>query len=372
MARKQATTAVFDLGNVLLDWDPRRLYRTLIDDPDELDRFLSEICNHAWHYQQDRGRSTAEATAELQARHPEYAELIGAYYARWPEMISGALPASVDVLGELRDAGVRLIGLTNWPAGLFEPARERFPFFAWFDGIVVSGDERLAKPDPAIFRRLLDRYDVDPATAVYVDDTPGHVDAARGFGITGIVFTDAVALRRDLAAAGLPVRSDIEVRAGRPADLPEIVAIYNHYVVNSAATFDLDPVAVADRRRWFEHYAPTGRYRLLVATTDGRVVGYATSSQLRAKPAYDPSIEMTVYLAPGADGRGIGSLLYQQLLAELKAEDVHRAYAVIAQPNPASVALHRRFGFVEMGVQHEVGRKHGRWWDVLWMERALP
>jgi 2-haloacid dehalogenase len=366
------TTVVFDLGNVLLDWDPRRLYRTLIDDPAELDHFLSNICNHDWNYQQDRGRSTVEATEELQALHPEYAELIGAFYSRWPEMIAGALPASVDVVGELRDAGIRLIGLTNWPAETFPPARERFPFLAWFEGIVVSGEEKLAKPDPAIFSLLIDRYDVDPAAAVYVDDTPAHVEAARRLGMTGFVYTDAVSLRRDLASAGLPVAADIEVRAATLADLGQITDIYNHFVVNTAATFDVEPFTVDQRREWFGHYSVSGPHRLLVATRGGRVAGYATSSRFRAKPAYDPSIEMTVYLHPAEASRGIGSLLYQQLLAELRNEDLHRAYAVIAQPNPASVALHRRFGFHDVGTLREVGRKHGRWWDVLWMERSLP
>jgi phosphinothricin acetyltransferase len=101
-------------------------------------------------------------------------------------------------------------------------------------------------------------------------------------------------------------------------------------------------------------------------------VGYATSSRFRAKPAYDPTVEVTVYLAPDAAGRGVGTLLYQQLFAELRREEVHRAFAAIAQPNPASVALHRRFAFSEVGTLHQVGRKFGKWWDVLWMERALP
>jgi 2-haloacid dehalogenase len=366
------TTVVFDLGNVLLDWDPRRLYRTLIDDPAELDHFLTDICSPSWHHAQDSGRSTVEATAELQAQHPEYAELIGAFYPRWPEMTAGALPATVDILGELRDAGVRLIALTNWPAETFASARDRFPFFSWFEGIVVSGEEKLAKPDPALFTRLLDRYDVDPQAAAYVDDTARHVETARRLGMTSFVFTDAVTLRRDLAAAGLPVRSDIDVRPATVDDLAALTDIYNHYVAHSIATFDLDPVAPEDRRTFFHHYSDAGPHRLLVATRDGRVVGYATSGQLRSRPAYDSSVEVTAYLHPDEGGRGIGSLLYQQLFADLRGEDLHRAYAVIAQPNPASVALHRRFAFHDVGTMREVGRKHGQWWDVLWMERALP
>jgi 2-haloacid dehalogenase len=366
------TTVVFDLGNVLLDWDPRRLYRELIDDPVELEEFLTTICNRAWHDRQDRGRSTVEATAELQAEHPEYAELIGAYYSRWPDMTAGALPATVDVLRELRDTGVRLIGLTNWPAETFAPARDRFEFFSWFEGIVVSGEEGVAKPDEAIFARLLRRYGVDPSTAAYVDDTAVHVETARRLGMTGFVFSDAVTLRRDFAGVGLPVTSDILVRPATVDDLEAITEIYDHYILNSAATFDVETVTAEQRRGWFDHYAHTGPYRLLVATREGSVVGYATSSRFRPRPAYDPSVEVTVYVAPHAGGKGIGSLLYQQLFADLRAEDLHRAYAAIAQPNPASVALHRRFAFREVGTLRQVGRKHGQWWDVLWMERALP
>jgi 2-haloacid dehalogenase len=365
-------TVVFDLGNVLLEWNPRRAFVDLIDDPQELDYFLTEVCNFDWHYQQDCGRPVDEATALLQAERPEYAELIGEYYARWEQMTPGALPASVDVLRELRDGGVRLVALTNWPAGLFEPSRRRFRFLDWFAGIVVSGEERVAKPDPAIFRVLLDRYAIDPATAVYIDDTAHHVAAARSLGMTGVEFSDAVALRRDLAALGLPVAADVEVRRAVDADYPELLSIYNHYVATSAVTFDLEPVPDERAAEFFSPYGDAGRHRLLVATRAGRVVGWATSGQLRSRPAYDRSIEVTVYLHPDEGGRGIGSMLYQQLFADLRDEDLHRAYAVVAQPNPASVALHRRFGFTDVGTMHEVGRKHGRWWDVLWMERPLP
>jgi 2-haloacid dehalogenase len=366
------TTVIFDLGNVLLDWDPRRLYRSLIDDPAELDHFLTEICNREWHDVQDRGGSTRVGTEQLQARHPEHADLIAAFYPRWPEMTAGALPATVDVLAELRAAGIRLLALTNWPAETFTPARDRFDFFGWFEGIVVSGEEGVAKPDDEIFMLLLDRYRVDPATAVYIDDTAGHVETARRLGLAGVDYRGAAELRRDLAALGLPVRADVAVRPARPADLGAITAIYNHYVISSPATFDIDPFGVEERREWFDHYSSTGRYRLLVAEQDSQVVGYASSSRLRPKAAYDRSVETTVYLAPGAEGRGIGSMLYQQLFVDLGCEELHRAYAAITQPNPGSVALHRRFGFSDIGTMREVGHKHGRWWDVLWMERPMP
>jgi 2-haloacid dehalogenase len=366
------TTVIFDLGNVLLDWDPRRLYRTLIDDPAELDHFLTEVCSREWHDVQDRGGSTALATEQLQARYPEYAELIGAFYSRWPEMTAGALPATVDVLAELRKAGIRLLALTNWPAETFAPARDRFEFFSWFEGIVVSGDVGVAKPDDEIFSLLLERYQVDPASAVYIDDTTVHVRTARRLGLAGVDYSGATELRRDLAALGLPVRADVSIRPARTADLVALTDIYNHYVMSGPATFDIDPFHAAERREWFDHYAPSGPYRLLVAEQDGRVIGYASSGRFRPKAAYDRSIETTVYLGPGTEGRGVGSMLYQHLFDDLRAEDLHRAYAAITLPNPGSVALHRRFGFAEIGTMREVGHKHGRWWDVLWMERPLP
>ncbi|HVX71095.1 MAG TPA: GNAT family N-acetyltransferase [Mycobacteriales bacterium] len=162
-----------------------------------------------------------------------------------------------------------------------------------------------------------------------------------------------------------------EVRYAVDSDLPALTEIYNHYVVNTAATFDLEPFTVDSRRAWFDHYRSSGRHRLLVASQADGLLGYASSSRFRVKPAYDPSIEVTVYLHPAATGAGIGSALYRRLFEELSGEDIHRAYAGIALPNDASVALHRKFGFAEMGTMTEVGRKFDRWWDVLWMERSL-
>lgn len=168
------------------------------------------------------------------------------------------------------------------------------------------------------------------------------------------------------------VEAVVEIRPGREADLPALTEIYNHYVMTTVATFDLEPFTVDERREWLSHYAETGRHRLLVAVSDDEIVGYATSSRFRDKAAYDTSIEVTVYLRPGVVAQGIGSALYAGLLECLRGEDVHRAYAAIALPNDASVALHRRFGFVEVGVLTEVGHKLGEWRDVLWMQRPLP
>jgi phosphinothricin acetyltransferase len=162
------------------------------------------------------------------------------------------------------------------------------------------------------------------------------------------------------------------VRDGQDVDLEQLTAIYNHYVVTTHVTFDLEPFTVEGRRDWFRHYGPEGPHRLLVATDGIRVLGYATSSPFRTKAAYDTTVETSVYCEPTAVGRGIGSLLYERLFASLAAEDLHRAIAGIALPNEASVRLHRRFGFREIGVEHEVGRKFEKYWDVLLLERELP
>jgi phosphinothricin acetyltransferase len=161
------------------------------------------------------------------------------------------------------------------------------------------------------------------------------------------------------------------LRAGAPGDLPELTEIYNHYVRTSPATFDLEPFAAEQRREWFSHYGPGGRHRLVVATEGERVLGYATSGGWRVKPGYDATVETTVYVRPEATGRGVGRALYGRLFAELAAEDVWRAVAGIVPPNDASVALHRAFGFREIGRFTEVGRKFGRRWDVVWFEKPM-
>lgn len=166
--------------------------------------------------------------------------------------------------------------------------------------------------------------------------------------------------------------SPAHVRPAVPADLPALTSIYNHYVEHTLVTFDVEPFRVEQRREWFDQYAGTGPHRLLVAELDGAVAGYATSSRFRVKPGYATSVETTVYCDPGAVGRGLGSALYGELLAVLAGEALHRAYAGVALPNDASLRLHERFGFREVGTFEEVGRKHGQWVDVRWFERPLP
>jgi phosphinothricin acetyltransferase len=161
------------------------------------------------------------------------------------------------------------------------------------------------------------------------------------------------------------------VRAGRAEDLAAINDIYNHYVLESAITFEVVPVTMAARQEWFGHYAPSGRHRLLVAAAATDVLGYATSSPYHRRAAYETSVEVSVYLDPGSVGRGLGSQLYEALLAALEPEDVHRAYGGVAMPNAASVALHERCGFRQVAYFTEQGRKFGRYWDVAWYERPV-
>jgi phosphinothricin acetyltransferase len=164
---------------------------------------------------------------------------------------------------------------------------------------------------------------------------------------------------------------DALIRPGREADAPGLTDLYNHYVRETPITFDLELFSVEQRRAWLRGFAPAGRHRLLVAERGGSVVGFACSHRFRDKAAYDTSVETTVYLAPGAVGAGLGTRLYAALFAALAGEDVHRALAGVTLPNPASLALHRRFGFEPVGVFHQVGYKFGRYWDVQWLERPL-
>jgi phosphinothricin acetyltransferase len=166
---------------------------------------------------------------------------------------------------------------------------------------------------------------------------------------------------------------EVHVRPGVESDLTALTDIYNHYVLQTPITFDTAVFTPEERRPWLLSHPEDGPYRLKVATRADtqEILGYATSSPYRAKPAYSTSVEVTVYLAPHAGGRGVGSLLYEALFEALSGEDLHRAYAGIAQPNEASTRLHERFGFRYVGTYREVGRKFGRYWDVAWYEKDL-
>jgi phosphinothricin acetyltransferase len=161
------------------------------------------------------------------------------------------------------------------------------------------------------------------------------------------------------------------IRRAESRDLLALTGIYNHYIAATAITFDVEPYTPEARRAWLDAFQPSGRYQLFVAELDGQVVGWAGTRAFRERLAYQHSVETSVYLAPEATGRGLGATLYEHLFAAIADSDAHRAIAGITLPNEASVALHLRFGFREVGVMHEVGRKFDRWWDVLWMERVL-
>lgn len=169
----------------------------------------------------------------------------------------------------------------------------------------------------------------------------------------------------------------VQVRAGVEGDLVPLTDLYNHYVRETPLTFDTVALTPDERRPWLLSHPEDGPHRLMVATgadspgSSQEILGYATSSRFRAKPAYATSVEVTIYLAPHAVGRGIGSLLYRALFEALSGEDLHRAYAGIAQPNEASTRLHERFGFRHLGTYREVGHKFDRYWDVAWYEKDL-
>ena len=196
------TAVVFDLGGVLIRWDPRHLYRLLMPE-DEIDAFLDEVGFDAWNHEQDAGAPWGPAVEAHAALFPHRRALLAAYPARFPDSLDGPVEGTVAILAELHAAGTRLVALTNWSAETFPHAEAAFDFLALFEGVVVSGREGVAKPDPAVFDLLLSRYDLDPAGTVFVDDSPANVAAAAAAGLTALLFTGADRLRADLSRLGL-------------------------------------------------------------------------------------------------------------------------------------------------------------------------
>ncbi|MCB1096897.1 MAG: HAD family phosphatase [Verrucomicrobiales bacterium] len=192
-------TIIFDLGGVLIDWDPRHLYRKLIPDEERMEYFLANICAHEWNEQHDAGHPVAEGMKELAAIHPDWEKEIFAYYERWPEMLGGPIEGTVDILSELHNAGEqRLLALTNWSAETFPVARERYDFLNWFENILVSGEEKMKKPDPRFFQLLFERFNVDPAKAVFIDDSARNIESAQNCGLHTIHFQSPEALSAEL------------------------------------------------------------------------------------------------------------------------------------------------------------------------------
>ena len=194
---------MFDIGNVLIDWNPRYLYRKIFADEEEMERFLGTVTTPEWHLEQDRGRSIDEGTTLLVSRHPEYAREIEAFYGRWEEMFGGPIEGSVRLLRELRERGYPLYALTNFSTETFPLARAWYQFLDLFDEIVVSGELGMVKPDPEIYGVLVKRTGLNPATSVFIDDSASNVRAAEALGFKGMLFEDAGGLRDNLTYLGL-------------------------------------------------------------------------------------------------------------------------------------------------------------------------
>jgi len=192
-------TIIFDLGKVLINWDPQNLFRKLFTDEKEMEFFLSEVCTMNWNEQQDAGRSWQDGIDLLVPQFPKYEKEINAYFDRWEEMLGGEISGTVDILKELKASGkYRLYGLTNWSAETFPIAVKQFEFLNWFEEILVSGEEGIKKPDPAIYELLLDRYQIDRKTAVFIDDSLRNVTAAEKVGLKSIHFIGPEALKSSL------------------------------------------------------------------------------------------------------------------------------------------------------------------------------
>ncbi len=197
-------TVLFDLGAVLIDWNPRYLYRPLFGgDEAAMERFLAEVVPPEWNHQIDAGKPFADAIAERIRNHPDHAEFIALWKDDWTKMLREPIAESVAILGELRQRGRRLYALTNWSAETFPLARAKFGFLDWFEDIVVSGEVKLAKPDPRIFALTIRRCRLDPARTIFIDDSPRNVEAGRNAGLHALHFTGPMSLRTELVRLGL-------------------------------------------------------------------------------------------------------------------------------------------------------------------------
>ena len=183
---------VFDFGGVLIDWNPRYLYRSYFaGDEERMEWFLQNVCTYPWNIQMDGGKPFAEGVAELTALHPEWAEAIGVYHTRWAEMIGGEVEGTASLIKRLKAAGYRVFGLTNWSMETYPLIRDNYEVFSLFEGVVVSGEEHLLKPDEKIYRCLLERYSLEAAESVFLDDNADNVAGAEAVGMEAVRFVDA-------------------------------------------------------------------------------------------------------------------------------------------------------------------------------------
>lgn len=197
-------SVIFDLGAVLVDWNPRYLYKKIFSTPEETEHFLEHICTADWNEEQDAGRSLQDGTEMLVARHPEFEAQIRAYYGRWREMLAGPIAGTVEILRRLKDSGhFKLYALTNWSNETFPIALMEYEWLQWFDGILVSGKEKLRKPHADFYQLLLDRYSVNKNATVFIDDNIRNVKAAEKFGIESILFESPAQLLAALEQRGI-------------------------------------------------------------------------------------------------------------------------------------------------------------------------
>lgn len=194
----QIRNVIFDFGGVLIDWNPRYLYRKVFDNDEQMEYFLDNICTTEWNTCQDAGRPWSDAVALLQKQYPEYSELIALYSDRWPEMLGGAFPETVSLMRRVKEAGYHVFGLTNWSAEKFPVALERFDFLKELEGIVVSGEEKLIKPDERIYRVLFDRYKQLPEESVFIDDNQANITAAERLGMHAVLFDNIESVEKRL------------------------------------------------------------------------------------------------------------------------------------------------------------------------------
>jgi 2-haloacid dehalogenase len=205
MTNKSIDTIIFDLGNVLVDWNPNYVFDDkYFESPEKKEYFFKNICTSEWNEEQDAGRSIVEATMELIKKFPDWEKSIRDYYGRWTEMLKAPIPGSVEIFREIRKSGkYKTYALTNWQAGLFDIALVRYDFLHWFDGRVVSGEEKTRKPFAEFYKRLLDRFHVDPARALFIDDSLRNIKGGESVGIKGIHFTSPTQLRKELEELGI-------------------------------------------------------------------------------------------------------------------------------------------------------------------------
>ncbi len=249
------SVAVFDLGGVLIDWNPRHLYRKLFAGDDAaMEYFLANVCTPSWNEQQDAGRTFAEACASLRSQHPGYAELIDAWFQRQEEMLAGPVFGAVEILADLRARRVPLYALSNWSAETFPIALRRFEFLQWFQGILLSGEMRLIKPDAGIFQLFFETFSVNPTQAIYIDDARRNIEAAVALGMHGILFTDSSALRHELVKLGfLDPGGEIDHTAAWVSDLERARAFYERWFKATAG-----PMYSSSKRNFQSYFLSLG------------------------------------------------------------------------------------------------------------------